>query len=65
MDPLSNRIFSHDYTKFVLQDPNVRIVEHVLPPAKPFEVKPAEKTKKDLKKKNQKEGEEKPQAPPK
>lgn len=52
MDPISNQIFSHDYLKYVLQDPNVRIVERVLPPStKPFEIKPSEKTKKDLKKK--------------
>lgn len=52
MDPISNQQFSHDYTKFVYQDPDVKII-HKEPPRKPFEVKPTEKSKKS-KKDNQK-----------
>jgi hypothetical protein len=57
MDPITNQQFSHDYQKFVLQDPNVRHIYMQAVP-KPFSVLPPEKTgksKKDMKKQRQKE----------
>lgn len=57
MNPISNQ-FSHDYKKYVIQDPNVQIVHRNLPPPKPFKLEPPEKsqkTKKDSDKKKQKE----------
>lgn len=57
MDPISNEMFSHDFQKFVLQDPNVRIINTNVDPPKPFDIKPPEKSsrsKKDVaKQKNQ------------
>lgn len=52
MDPIDNTLFSYNYQKFVLQDPNVNLVNmHAHPPAKPFSLDPpkkADKSKKDL-----------------
>lgn len=63
LDPISNQLFSYNYQKFVLQDPNVRVV-HPFETQKKFELKPkkSEKSKKDLAKqkeqqKNQKKKE--------
>lgn len=56
MNPISNQSFSHDYIKFVYQNPDVRVIHYGLYPAKPFKVdapEGSEKTKKDLKKKQQ------------
>jgi hypothetical protein len=47
-DPISNQVFSHDYEKYVYQDPDVRII-HQIAPAKPFELNPPEKPKKNKK----------------
>ena len=62
VDPTSSQIFNYDYHQFVLQDPNIRVVDIHHPP-KPFDIKKPEKTdksKKDLKKqKDQKEKEQK------
>lgn len=55
LDP-TNRQFSHDFDKFVFQDPNTRFLNQ-LPPEKPFKIeKPAEteKSKKDLEKQKKK-----------
>lgn len=64
MNPISNQIFSHDFQKFVLQDPNVQqyyysATEKPRPP--PFEVKPSEKSAKE--KKKQKESQNKSDDP--
>lgn len=56
MDPISNQMFSHDYPKFVYQNPDVLIVPPGPTAFKPFEIKGPEKskkTKKDLDKKKQ------------
>lgn len=56
MDPISNQIFSHDFQKFVLQNPDVRMVQHPYEAIKPFRPKPIKKpgrTKKDLDKQRQ------------
>ena len=47
-----NQDFTHDYHKFVLQDPNPKVnpLNHFIYPPKPFEIKKTSKTKKDLKK---------------
>lgn len=61
-DPISNQVFSHDYMKYVYQDPDVRIIHSTAPPAKPFELNPPEKSKKskkDLDKNKQRESGEK------
>lgn len=55
MDPISNQIFSHDFQKFVLQDPNVRNIYNQVQPPPPFELKmqaaeKSKKAKKDLEK---------------
>lgn len=50
MDPISGQVFSHDYPKFVFQDPDVRVNPAAHPP-KPFDLnapKKASKSKKDL-----------------
>lgn len=61
MDPISNQVFSHDYVKYVYQDPDGRIVNQGHPPpAKPFDLKGPEKskkTKKDTDKEKQKKQE--------
>ncbi len=49
MDPVSNQPFSHDYAKYVYQTPDVWVINHGLPPSKPFEVKAPEKSKKTKK----------------
>ncbi len=57
MDPISNQQFSYDFQKFVLQDPNVRVV-HMQGIPKPFSLVPpekSEKSKKDIKKQKQEE----------
>jgi hypothetical protein len=56
MDPISNQVFSHDYQKFVLQEPDVRMVQRPHEDVKPFSTKPvnkASRTKKDLNKQRQ------------
>lgn len=61
MDPISNQVFSHDYIKFVYQDPDARFVKP--PPTKPFEIKGPEKskkTKKDMDKKKEQGGKKNP-----
>lgn len=50
MNPISNQIFSDDFHKFVYQDPNVRIVDIIHPPLKPFILEKSNKTEKDMKK---------------
>lgn len=60
MDPIANQQFSHDFQKFVLQDPNVRIIEQKVPP-KPFDVDTlgkVKKNKKDLEKEKKNEKKE-------
>lgn len=61
MDPISNQKFSFDFQKFVLQDPNVRVVRHHLAPPKPFDIKAPDKSsksKKDMKKKGKSQDKE-------
>ncbi|MBA2369408.1 MAG: hypothetical protein H0V82_10360 [Candidatus Protochlamydia sp.] len=48
-DPISNQVFSHDYVKYIYQEPDVRITHHTVMPAKPFELNPPEKSKKNKK----------------
>ena len=58
MNPISDDLFSWDYVKYVYQDPNVRIIDHGPPPAKPFELKAPEKSKKSKKESKQKKKED-------
>ena len=58
MDPIGNQMFSHDFKKFVLQEPNIRVIHlHPGKTPKPFNLNPPSKTKKPKKdsKKNQDE----------
>lgn len=58
MDPISDQMFSHDFQKFVLQEPNVRVVRYNLKPSKPFDINAPDKTskpKKDLNKQKNKD----------
>ncbi len=60
LDPIGDQMFAHDYQKWVLQQPNVRIVNYELVPHKPFIIKPAKKSKKtkeDVKKEKDKKEE--------
>jgi hypothetical protein len=56
MNPIQNPQFDHDYVKFVYQQPDVRMVQPQAPPAKPFVIKPAEKSGKSKKENKKKEG---------
>ena len=63
MNPLSNpnQVFSHDAEKYIYQEPDMRMVNPALFTAKPFKVKPPEKSKKAKKdvNKNKSQGENK------
>ena len=52
MNPISDEQFSHDYEKFVLQNPNVNQVDMFHRPKTPFSLEKNEKTKKEGKKKS-------------
>lgn len=62
MNPIENERFSYDFQKFVLQDPNVRVVNIDHPP-KPFSLegpKKSDKSKKSKDKNPKKDPEQKP-----
>lgn len=58
MEPISNQQFSHDFKKFVWQEPNAWVINYHVIPKKPFSIDPpkkSEESKKDLdKEKDQK-----------
>lgn len=60
MSPLENAKYSHDFQKFVLQDPNVRVV-HVDRPVKPFKLEGPKKSNKGEKNDKKKKQQEKQQ----
>lgn len=67
MNPIENEKFSYDFQKFVLQDPNVRMV-NIDHPIKPFNLeapKKADKSKKNKDGKDAKKKEEGDQDPDK
>lgn len=66
MNPISNnQMFSDDFQRFVLQNPNVQFVNRPLVPPPPFRINKSEKTEKSKKdigkqKENEKKEKEKP-----
>ena len=65
IDPTSNPIFSHDFQKFVFQEPNVRMVNMYHEQPKPFEINSPEKSKKSKKEKDsKKDGQDKEKSKP-
>lgn len=55
VDPISNQMFSHDFQKFVLQNPSDIPLPPVGFPKNPFSLQPARKNKKETKKESRKE----------
>lgn len=60
MDPISNQMFSHDFDRFVLQNPHIHVINNQVE-VKPFHINApdkSEKSKKDQKKDKEKKKKE-------